>query len=1624
MKYKKLLRQYRVICVCLLCAALPGRTAAQTWSVNFAIGTTTGKYNFSYNQAPDPLTEVFSAIAPVDVGCTYQWQQSSSPLFTTYSNAAGTSTAATYSFSAPLAQTTYFRLIVTSAGNSIISNIIKISVVSVNWEDINYMRKHEVITAGVVPTWTKVDSLPIGQKLQATSYMDGLGRSVENISAGMATPASGSTVWGDIVQFSQFDAYGRQPLKYQPYTTTTTPGKFKTAPLTEQPQYYSAVYNETYAYTQTTYDKSPLNRDVNVKESGTSWAAGPGNSAGYDVNAVSDSVQMFSTDYIQGDAPVNSGAYPAGTLYKSIATDENGKQVITFTEKTGRVILTKVQNSATPSTGYTGWLCTYGVYDDFGQLRCLIQPAAVNYLVANSWSFAGTNGVQVLNELCSQFYYDDKGHLTWKKLPGASPVQMLYDIRDRLVFMQDGNQAALSPNQWTATLYDMLDRVTITLLYNTSETVPALQTDISNATSTPVFTNPVSPANLGNAAVTTILKYIYYDNYTYTGAKAFSTNFDNNNAYSPTGNPNVIPIVNSARTLGFRTGSMTRVLGTTTFLESSEYYDEKGRHIQTLADNILQGQDITTSQYHWDGRLLSTSRKHTTTGSGYTAFPILTVNVYDKIARITTIKKQFGTNPIKTAISYTYDFFGRPNALILDSGYTGSGKNNLESLAYSYNIHGQLTGINKSYALKDSTYSKWGHFFGVYLGYDNKDNIFAVKQLDGHLTGQLWSTQGDDAQRKYDYAYDNAGRLINAAYNEQQQPGSGWSHSQIDFSVTGTSGQITYDLNGNLLNMIQKGVLPGQAAPLQIDNLTYTYQSFSNKLSYVTDNGNAAAANGTQGDFKDGTNAAGTPDYAYDHNGNIITDLNKSIGSGSTPGITYNFLNRPTQVIIAGKGTINFVYDGYGNKLQKVFIPTSGATITTSYISEFIYQSSSATPGVNTVQYINFEAGRIRVMQAVSQNNGYDVLAINGNITLPNSMQGVYDFFIRDHLSNVRMILTEEIHTGSNTCTMETSRAAAEDPIFQGSGNEVENTRVAISTIPGQTTGAGWHSNTSTSVSQLGDYTGAFKMGPNVLLKVMAGDTINATTQYYYQAAGTYTPGTAGLMQGVLTSLINAITGGSAASSLVKNGSSSIQTALNGSAPFGIVTDPGTNGSANTAAPQAYLTILFFDERFNYVGTSSQWQQVSQAGDGASPLVLANIQAPKNGYAYIYVSNKSTQPVYFDNMKVGLNHGRIAEENHYYAYGLKIASICSILVPDSHEGQLSNPYQYQGQYAEFDDETGWNEFGLRDYDPQTGRFIQTDPYNQYISPYLGMGNDPANITDPSGGFSLNFGFLGDVTGSILGDRALVTGAGALIGFAVDKLSGGNGWKGAGIGGGIALAATFVPPINFGNLGTAQTAETIFSTTEHLASETSLITNAINTSNAINKQVTDQAGNTEMQNRPAGGPNVGSYIDGDDDQDDNQGGYPVGFKMFVDLLMSEASTMKDAAGAGSVLINRMDAVGTDLTDPDWINKIGTKSQYNGFTNKKYKRAKDMTLDEIKDDPEFKKMYIGALKAFNNWGTDYTEMPDGHKSYYWNTKGFRAGGEAIRLFNLGKVTRNTIDGLDFYSFKNLKAKWTPN
>ena len=60
-------------------------------------------------------------------------------------------------------------------------------------------------------------------------------------------------------------------------------------------------------------------------------------------------------------------------------------------------------------------------------------------------------------------------------------------------------------------------------------------------------------------------------------------------------------------------------------------------------------------------------------------------------------------------------------------------------------------------------------------------------------------------------------------------------------------------------------------------------------------------------------------------------------------------------------------------------------------------------------------------------------------------------------------------------------------------------------------------------------------------------------------------------------------------------------------------------------------------------------------------------------------------------------------------------------------------YRYNFQGQEKDPETGMEAFELRLWDGRLGRWLTIDPYNEFHSPYLGMGNNPVSTIDPDGG---------------------------------------------------------------------------------------------------------------------------------------------------------------------------------------------------------------------------------------------------------------------------------------------------
>nr|WP_299067259.1 DUF6443 domain-containing protein [uncultured Allomuricauda sp.] len=117
-------------------------------------------------------------------------------------------------------------------------------------------------------------------------------------------------------------------------------------------------------------------------------------------------------------------------------------------------------------------------------------------------------------------------------------------------------------------------------------------------------------------------------------------------------------------------------------------------------------------------------------------------------------------------------------------------------------------------------------------------------------------------------------------------------------------------------------------------------------------------------------------------------------------------------------------------------------------------------------------------------------------------------------------------------------------------------------------------------------------------------------------------------------------------------------------------------------------------------------------------------------HMYVYTDHLGNNRVsYTDtNGNGSIESGELASKRSYYPFGLQHAGAFQ------YQDGLAAVYKYTFQGKEYQDEDGldWHDFGSRMYDSQLGRWMATDPQNQFGSPYLAMGNNPIVMLDPDG----------------------------------------------------------------------------------------------------------------------------------------------------------------------------------------------------------------------------------------------------------------------------------------------------
>lgn len=983
-----------------------------------------------------------SGYDPEGHSLTFTWTQPSGPAATL----AGTNTP-TLTVSNLVAGTYDFRLKVDDQQGGIATNDMILTVTTVN-NNYNYVKKEAVLVPGNTSA-SQVSSLTAAGKNVNIDYADGLGRKIQSV-AWQATPSS-----YDLVSPVEYDDIGRARKSFLPVSSTANTGYFhpnetgtvvnnviSNYTTSEQYLFYNSgstnIPQDTKPFTDKVFANDPLGRVMQDGSVGAAFQPGVANgykSASYGTNTSTSPGWVRQWQASLTGYPTSTGLYPAGTLQATTTTDEQGLVTTVYTNREGLKILTRVFTSQS-SSGYSE---TYYVYDTKNRLRYTLTPEFIKLYPTNASSV--TLNTADLDNWCYQLNYDSQDRVTQSKGPGADWAYYVYDLRDRVVLTQDGNQR--QSNTWMYTKYDGLNRPVSKGIYSpgSSVSLSTMQSSVNSTAMDANLPNVLTYSSIGCSCVDTRAKQTIYLEPGFDFA-ATSTSTMYAHIADPTGNaspdaqypvqniekltlmyydsysscpicqdPNYAfvaeswsqtsnePFQSVAQVDGKVVGSSVKILGTNTWLNTVTYYNRQGQVIQTIGGNHLGGRDRISSLFDFSGKKIEELQ----TSTGYNNGGVSTLRKifsYDAKGRVTSVQHQINNQPVVTLASYTYNELGQ---VIRKSWPLIPGGQNLD---YRYNIRGWMTNMNNLGSGLDDANDYFGMDFTYNTSLAGAGNI---PRYDGMISAIRWKQDLGNKRRVYNFSYDDLKRTNASSEKMDLANASTWT-GEPDFY---TENGLSYDLNGNIktlsrntdyysgTNNPNQGTTGTFNSAVNIDQLTYTYSS-GNQLSKVDD---AAPAAYKQFGFTDGANTGN--DYTYDQNGNLTSDQNKKISS-----ISYYFNNLVNRVTLNDgfNSYIQYTYDAAGIKLNEYrYIydnnsssPTYQTYVTTStdYVGNIIllngqvltishpdgritaptYENILTNPDAGSLDGYNTTSSNV-ALSAVSQNAQTYVTAVNNQTT-------------------------------------------------------------------------------------------------------------------------------------------------------------------------------------------------------------------------------------------------------------------------------------------------------------------------------------------------------------------------------------------------------------------------------------------------------------------------------------------------------------------------------------------------------------------------------------------------------------------------------------------------------------------
>jgi len=775
-------------------------------------------------------------------------------------------------------------------------------------------------------------------------YFDGLGRQIQSVNMAYSPDKK------DIVTIVGYDAVGREYRKYLPYKTSEASGAFRPNDLSLS----GYTNSDQYKY----YKKNGGNTNFNIPDSDFPFA-----------------------ETVFEESPMNlvleQGA-PGEEWQSSNPSILGSGHTVKYSYHANVKSLSSIGTIRWKVNASNGFIYFDGAYPSGTLLGT--QTIDENGVARTEWKDSQGRIVIVSNGSLGEtrYFYDDFGRLRWVWSPeltaqmvNASPGSYLnptdplakayayyyaYDQRGRMT------QKQIPGSDPIYMVYDGRDRLVLTQDGN-NRLVNKWQFIKYDALNRPVMTGIYTHStSVDQRTMQTIVDNFY----TNSGAKYYEeagsivlgytcqsfptltapepylsvTYYD---SYSPLTTVNGFSNLNfipKSNLIAYNNGYFTRIKGLVT-----------GTKIKVLDgnENTSSAQWLYCVNYYDDQYRVIQTRGTLYGGISGDNYTNSTRYSFSGLIEKTQEQQVFNGLSTETTITYTYDHVGRllNTQQVAIRGGNSTGTVNIAS--NEYNDLGQLKTkkLANSIQMIDYFYNIRGWLTSINNPEDLGSDLFAMRlnYQNNEISGVQSQYNGNISSVIWNTNY--TGKL-KSAYGYTYDALNRLTNSDYWTTVNGILSNtaayeeksLSYDKNGNIKTLVRTNQSGGTQ-----DNLIYTYEG--NQLKSL--------------------NSGST--FAYDRNGNMTTDGLRGLS------VEYNQINLLKKV---SKGTdnVSYIYSTTGGKVAML----KGASVQNYYAGSFVYKGNKA------LDYLLHAEGIIRATD------------VTGGQTLS------YEYFIRDHLGNTRVV--------------------------------------------------------------------------------------------------------------------------------------------------------------------------------------------------------------------------------------------------------------------------------------------------------------------------------------------------------------------------------------------------------------------------------------------------------------------------------------------------------------------------------------------------------------------------------------------------------------------------------------------